>query len=333
MPSFQPLSPDELLVEAYRFTNAVIFTVFHLALLIFGAILLLLFLAALLIVVIILAYVVALPYKCYRRLFGKNKVPSSFPFLKLPRELRDEVYSIVMKFEDNDPRTYRPRRSLEAVPFEGPLPYTGFSFLNNERGICGSGLLRANKQLSAEAEEMMFKVNVFNTDMTCTSHFPSPGQELTWRNMLGFWTRMQHLQLEIDAFESTEMNERLDMVKGVLTRSGTRLQSLRLIIDANSRYGCISRQHLSNTVFQPGGDFLCALKKLRVSRTVSIEMEVGDGIDRAMVEEWLRTLCQNLFEGNEIHFSLEVERDHLYHVKYGRRGSVFSVESKALKGT
>ncbi|KAK6538280.1 hypothetical protein TWF694_011159 [Orbilia ellipsospora] len=93
------------------------------------------------------------------KLFGfpEKPVPEikpAFPFLALPREIRDEIYSYLVFF-DNDPlHSFVSMKTLNFPKFKG------VSFPQASRGG-NLSLLQVNKQIHQEATELFYRHNVF----------------------------------------------------------------------------------------------------------------------------------------------------------------------------
>jgi hypothetical protein len=93
---------------------------------------------------------------------GFNK---PFPFLRLPRELRDEIYTYSL----------RAAVSVETIPrFLIPIK-------NNFFKPPTAGLLRANKQIYHEAIEILYSKNIFK--------FQEPGHLFAFEEQIGFENR------------------------------------------------------------------------------------------------------------------------------------------------
>jgi hypothetical protein len=88
---------------------------------------------------------------------------SAFPFLKLPRELRNKIYSFVLV---EDTHALKP---IAVEVGEAIRKYQQSAIYSHQSkiGLVDTAVLRANKQIYAEAFEVFLKKNTFLIDSEC----------------------------------------------------------------------------------------------------------------------------------------------------------------------
>ncbi|KAK6508995.1 hypothetical protein TWF481_003761 [Arthrobotrys musiformis] len=87
---------------------------------------------------------------------GSTSTVTGFPFLSLPREIRDEIYSYLVLFHHPP---FRPNLTYNPCPkFDIPV-FKGVAFAPVSRG--GLAILQVNKQVHREATEYFYNHNAF----------------------------------------------------------------------------------------------------------------------------------------------------------------------------